>query len=124
MYNIRIPGTQAERKAAGKAIIRLCESAFKTGEPGAETEWQKFESDPAAWLYQLGYRLQTPGAPLDGSFPPHLLRIVPVYDTPHTMHVRVPYRANVDPTITPPDGSEYGTDFEAFLASYFTRHCR
>ena len=53
-----------------------------------------------------------------------MLRIVPVYDTPHIKHVRVPYRANVDTTIIPPDGSEYGDDFEAFLATYFTRHCR
>ena len=124
MYNIKIPADQAARKAAGQAIMRVCETVFQKGAPGAETEWQKFESDPAGWLYDHGYRLETAGAPADGSFPPQVLRIVPVYDTPHVMHVRVPYRDNVDPTIVPPDGSEYGTDFEAFLASYFTRHCR
>ncbi len=124
MYNIKIPADQAARKVAGEAIMRLCKTVFQSGHGGHETEWQKFERDPAAWLYSYGYRLDTPGAPADGSVPPTVLRIVPVYDTPHTMHVRVPYHGNVDPTIVPPDGSEYGADFEAFLASYFTRHCR
>lgn len=124
MYHIKVPADMAARKAAGKAIVRVSESVFKTGVGAAETEWQKFERDPAAWLYKHGYRLSGTAAPADGSFPPNVLRIVPIYDTPHVMHVRIPYRGNIDTTITPPDGSEYGADFDAFLASYFTRQCR
>ncbi len=124
MYHIKIPADMAARKVAGAAIIRLSDTVFKTGPAGNETEWQAFERDPAAWLYKYGYRLEAPGAPADGSFSPGLLRLIPVYDSPHTMHVRVPCRENIDTATPPPPASDYGPSFEAFLATYFTRQCR
>jgi len=124
MYHIKIPGDRATRIAAGEAIMRLSKTTFQSGPAGTETEWQKFEKDPAAWLHKLGYRFVGTGAPADGTIPPAVLRIQAVYDTPHVMHVRVPWIANVDPTAQLPDGTEYAGSFPAFLASYFTRHCR
>lgn len=124
MNYIKIPGDRAARIAAGEAIMRLSRTVFQVGPAGTETEWQKFEKDRAAWLHALGYRFVGTGAPADGTIPPASLQIQPVYDTPHIMHVRVPWIGNIDPTATLPDGSEYTNSFPAFLASYFTRHCR
>lgn len=124
MNYIKIPADRAARIAAGNAIMRLSKTAFQTGPVGVETEWQKFEKDRAAWLYSLGYRFTGPEAPPDGKIPASVLQIVPVYDTPHVMHVRVPWIGDVDPTAPLPDGSEYTNSFPAFLATYFTRKCR
>lgn len=124
MYHIKNPADLDARKAAGKAIIRLSETVFKTGVGGTETEWQVFDRDPAAWLYRYGYRLDAPGVAVNGAISPNLVRLVPVYDTPHMMHLRVPCRENIDPTLIPPSGDEYAADFDAFLASYFARQCR
>lgn len=121
---IKIPGDRSARIAAGEAIMRLSRTAFQSGPAGTETEWQQFEKDPAAWLHKHGYRFVGPDAPPDGTVPPSVLRIQPVFDTPHVMHVRVPWIGNIDPTVPLPDGSEYVGSFPAFLSTYFTRHCR
>jgi hypothetical protein len=124
MYRIKTPALFSDKQKAGQAIQELAKTVFVKGPPGTPTEWEKFEADPGAWLYALGYRLEAPDAPADGSFDPAILRLAPIYDSPHLMHVRVPYAGNIDPTIEPPTVAEYGTDFNAFLASYFTRQCR
>jgi hypothetical protein len=124
MRFVKNPADRPAMIAAGEAIIKVSESVFKTGPGVTKTAWQVFEEDPAAWLHNHGYRLVGPGAPADGTIPPNLLRIVPVYDTANTMHVRVPWIGNIDRTVAPPDGAEYRGSFPAFLASYFTRRCR
>ncbi len=125
MPYIRNPTDPVALQNAGKAIIRLSETAFKKGPGATETEWQTFEKDPAAWLYRYGYRLGPVGLTADGSIPPAILRIQPVYDTPHVMHVKVPWAGDIDRNVTIPTSSEYTAgDFDAFLASYFVRRCR
>jgi hypothetical protein len=56
------------------------------------------------------------------------VEIVPVYDTPNRMHVRVPWSGLLK---TPPkveDEPSYGgpqnVRFKVLLARYFMRHCR
>jgi hypothetical protein len=124
MRFVKNPPDRPAMIAAGKAIIEVSESVFKTGTGATKTAWQVFEENPAVWLHQKGYRLIGQGAPADGSIPPNLLRIVPVYDTPNTMHVRIPWLGDIDQSVQLPDGSEYQGSFPAFLASYFTRRCR
>jgi hypothetical protein len=125
MYTIKNLGDKNKRIAAGQAIVRLSQSVFKAGVGRAESEWQVFDRDPAAWLYANGYRLlDHPQSPANGAILPNLVRILPVYDTPTTMHLRIPHIGNIDTTITPPNGDEYGDSFDDFLASYFTRQCR
>ena len=73
------------------------------------------------------YRYDGPGAGPDGEIPDSV-EIVPVYDTPNRMHVRVPWSGLLK---TPPqveDEPSYGgpqnVRFKVLLARYFMRHCR
>ncbi len=124
MRYIKIPNDLNARIAAGEALIRVSATAYKSGTANRPSEWQAFDKDPAAWIHKQGYRLVGPGAPADGTIPPNLLRIVPVYDTANTMYVRIPFIGNIDRNVNLPDGTEYEDSFPAFLSTYFTRHCR
>lgn len=113
------------QKATGEAIIRLCKSVGDTS-PGSE--WVAFVADPKAWLHKNGYAYVGEGATPDGKIP-EAIRIVPVYDTETTMHVRVPWKGFVEnPPEIPRNEPEYGAQkadrFPVLLARYFMRKCR
>jgi hypothetical protein len=114
----------SEHEKTGAAIIRVAKSAFKTT---ADSEWQKFDGNIRKWLYENGYRYTSrndgelePGS--DGKIP-NTIDIVPVYDTPTRMHVRIPWAGDIK---TPPVPREepYSANFKVFLARYFMRKCR
>lgn len=116
----------AEQKTTGEAIIRLIKSV---GDGSAGSEWVKFAADPKAWLTAVGYIYTGPEAGPNGEIPA-TLKIVPVYDTETTMHVRIPWKGNVEPRPRPEEiltESSYGTGdtkFPVLLARYFVRKCR
>ena len=131
MIYVKTPVGRADRTTAGEEIIKVSATAMQKSAGPAKTPWQVFDEDPAAALHRWGYRLVSTNAPGDppvpanGTIPSNLLRIVPVYDTPHTMHVRVPWHGFIDRSVVPPNEfSDYEGSLPAFLASYFTRHCR
>ena len=105
-----------DQARTGAAIIRVNNSVSQTT-PGSE--WAKFDGGTRQWLFDNGYRYD--GAP-DGKVPPEI-DIIPVYDTPTKMHVRVPYSGDLANGIAPGDDT-YGNSFPAFLAKYFMRRCR
>lgn len=113
-----------EQAKTGDAIIRVAKSAFQDG---PKSEWKTFDSDIRKWLYDNGYRYTesadgqlAPGA--DGKIPAHI-DIVPVFDTPTRMHVRIPWAGDLEhPPI--PKREPYSAEFNVFLARYFMRKCR
>lgn len=107
----------ADQEQTGEAIIRVAKSAFHAGH---ESEWAKFDTDTRGWLYDNGYRYD--GTP-DGRVPAGI-DIIPVYDTPTKMHVRIPWKGDLTGTVPPLDEQPYGGSFPAFLARYFMRRCR
>ncbi|MFM7334219.1 MAG: hypothetical protein ACKO1H_07375 [Tabrizicola sp.] len=114
----------ADQVETGEAIIRVSKSAFKDS---ANSEWKKFNDDTRGWLFANGYRYDGPGAGPNGEIPDSI-EIVPVYDTPNRMHVRVPWAGDLK---TPPvieDEPDYGNSnsvrFKVVLARYFMRKCR
>jgi hypothetical protein len=114
----------ADQAATGEAIIKVSESAFKDT---PASEWRKFNADTRGWLHANGYRYDGPGAGPNGEIPTSV-EIVPVYDTPNRMHVKVPWAGILK---TPPiveDEPDYGPEqsvrFKVLLARYFMRHCR
>lgn len=113
-----------DQRKTGEAIIELCKSV---GQDTPMSEWKKFEADPKAWLHEVGYRYDGDDAGPDGEIPAGL-KIVPVYDTADTMHIRVPYKAFVEnPPKDLPDEQTYGPKagrFPILLARYFARKCR
>lgn len=106
-----------KQKETGEAIIRVSQSVFKTG---PTSEWEKFSKDTRKWLYDNGY-LYLGSA--DGRVPPEI-DIIPVYDTPTKMHVRVPWHGDLENP--PPINNEpaYNGSFPVLLARYFMRKCR
>lgn len=113
-----------EHEKTGKAIVEVAKSAFKDTE---NSEWKKFDADIRKWLYDNGYRytaspdgLLQAGA--SGEIPANV-EIVPVYDTPTRMHVRIPWAGDL---VNPPQPKEepYSDNFNVFLARYFMRKCR
>ncbi len=113
-----------EHAKTGAAIMRVAKSAFKNS---AGSEWKKFDSDIRKWLFDNGYRYTkrkdgqlTPGS--SGKIPDDI-DIVPVYDTPTRMHVRIPWAGDVDNPPVPKE-EPYSDNFKVFLARYFMRKCR
>jgi len=114
----------ADQVATGDAIIKVAKSAFKDT---ATSEWKKFNDDTRGWLHANGYRYDGPGAGPDGEIPA-TVEIVPVYDTPNRMHVRVPWAGILKNPPQVEDEPSYGNSqpvrFKVLLARYFMRHCR
>jgi hypothetical protein len=113
-----------DQAETGEAIMRVSKSAFRDT---ATSEWKKFDDDTRGWLHRNGYRYEGPDAGPNGEIP-DTVEIVPVYDTPNRMHVRVPWAGIL---ATPPvilDEPNYGNTrsvrFKVLLARYFMRHCR
>jgi hypothetical protein len=117
-------GSLAEQRKTGEAIMRLSRSVFDES-PGSE--WAAFNEDPRKWLYAAGYRYDGPGAGKSGRIPASVT-IVPVYDSPNIMHVRIPSKGLFDNPPAVQDEPTYGGDpakrFPVLLARYFMRHCR
>ncbi|WP_128514348.1 hypothetical protein [Tabrizicola thermarum] len=113
----------ADQEATGEAIIRVSKSAFRDT---PNSEWKKFNDDTRKWLFDNGYRYEGPGAGPNGEIPDSI-EIVPVYDTPNRMHVRVPWAGDLK-TFKVKDEATYGnTDkvrSRVVLARYFMRKCR
>lgn len=114
----------ADQEKTGEAIMKVAKSAFKDSDT---SEWRKFNDDTRGWLHANGYRYDGPNAGPDGEIPDDV-EIVPVYDTPNRMHVRIPWHGILK---TPPvveDEPSYGNSqsvrFKVLLARYFMRHCR
>ena len=114
----------ADQVATGEAIMRVSKSVFKTT---AGSEWKKFNDDTRGWLHANGYRNDGPGAGPDGEIPDSI-EIVPVYDTPNRMHVRIPWAGDLTPAPKVEDEPSYGNSnalrFKVVLARYFMRKCR
>ena len=106
-----------EQRKTGEAIIRVSQSAFQTG---PASEWEKFNGDTRTWLFENGYfYLGTD----DGRIPPEI-DIVPVYDTPNKMHVRIPWHGDLENPPPVEDERPYNGSFPVLLARYFMRKCR
>jgi hypothetical protein len=114
----------ADQAATGDAIMKVSKSAFSTK---AGSEWQKFNADTRGWLHQNGYRYEGPDAGADGEIPTSV-EIVPVYDSPNRMHVRIPWAGVLKNPPKVLDEPSYGpagpVKFKVLLARYFMRHCR
>jgi hypothetical protein len=115
----------SDQRIAGEAIIRLISSV---GDRSAGSEWVSFEANPKAWL-EKHYIYTGPEAGPNGEIPA-TLQLVPVYDTETKMHVRIPWKGNVNPRPRPEEiaaEASYGTGetkFPVLLARYFMRKCR
>lgn len=114
----------SEQVKTGEAIMKLSESVFDND---PRSEWLAFDADPKRWLHRAGYRYDGPGAGPNGEIPDSVT-IVPVYDSPTVMHVRIPWKELL---VNPPqveDEPTYGQPgpnrFPVLLARYFMRHCR
>ena len=107
----------ADQELTGDAIIRVSKSVFHSA---GDSEWAKFEADTRGWLFDNGYRYD---GTADGRVPASI-DIIPVYDSPTKMHVRVPWKGDLTGAVVPPDEAPYGGSFPAFLARYFMRRCR
>ncbi|MFN3282387.1 MAG: hypothetical protein ACK40I_12080 [Tabrizicola sp.] len=114
----------ADQEQTGEAILRVAKSVFKDT---PNSEWKKFNDDTRGWLHANGYRYDGPGAGPNGEIPDSV-QIVPVYDTPNRMHVRIPsadvLRTVPDIVDEPSYGNGKSTRFKVLLARYFMRHCR
>lgn len=114
----------ADQAATGEAIMRVSKSAFKDS---PSSEWKKFNDDTRGWLHENGYRYDGPGAGPNGEIPGDV-EIVPVYDSPNRMHVRVPWSGLLKKPQVVEDEPDYGNGkdvrFKVLLARYFMRHCR
>jgi predicted carbohydrate-binding protein with CBM5 and CBM33 domain len=116
-----------DSKVAGNGIIGISTSAFQP-----TSEWSKFDADPKQWIFDHNYRYcnddgsfyTKPGWNKPAGFAPDELQLVPVYDTAHRMHIRIPYKESVSPTPAAFPQSESYAGFPNFLASYFMRRCR
>lgn len=106
----------ADHAKTGAAIMRVSQSAFQST---PNSEWVKFDKDTRQWLYDNGYEYT---GSADGKIPP-TIDIVPVYDTPTKMHVRIPWAKDLENAPAPVDDT-YNGSFPAFLARYFMRRCR
>jgi hypothetical protein len=113
----------ADHEATGEAITRVSKSAFRDT---PNSEWKKFNDNTRQWLFDNGYRYDGPGAGPNGEIPDSV-EIVPVYDTPNRMHVKVPWAGDLK-TFAVKDEDSYGTSnkvrSKVVLARYFMRKCR
>lgn len=115
----------ADHAETGEAIMRVSKSAFKDT---PNSEWKKFNDDTRKWLHDNGYRYDGDGAGPNGEIPDSV-EIVPVYDTPNRMHVRIPWAGMLKNPPKVEDEPGYGAAsqsvrFKVLLARYFMRHCR
>jgi hypothetical protein len=110
----------AKQIETGEAIIRVSNSVFQST---PASEWAKFDKDTKEWLFQNGYKYEGAGALPDGRIPASI-DIIPVYDTPTKMHVRVPWAGDLNGAPAPADEPSYGNQFPVVLARYFMRRCR
>lgn len=122
-FNLKSSNLEDQRET-GAAIMRLSRSVFQDGD---ESEWAKFNADPRKWLHDAGYRYDGPGAGAKGEIPASVT-IVPVYDSPNIMHVRIPWKGLLENPPAVQDEPTYGgtpaNRFPVLLARYFMRHCR
>lgn len=113
----------ADHADTGEAIARVSQTAF-SNDPNSE--WWKFNADTRQWLYDNGYRYETADGKEIGKIPDDV-EIVPVYDTPNRMHVKVPWKGDLV-THKVADEQDYGVTDEirskVVLARYFMRKCR
>jgi hypothetical protein len=112
-----------DQAKTGEAIQKVAKSVFKTS---GDSEWKKFDEDTRGWLHDNGYVYEGPGATADGKIPEHI-EIVPVYDTPNRMHVKVPWAEDIkvhDFEDEPTYGSTDAVRSKVILARYFMRKCR
>ena len=105
-----------EQAKTGEAILRVSASVFQSS---ANSEWAKFDADTRGWLFNIGYYYE---GSADGRVPV-TIDIIPVYDTPTKMHVRVPWHGDLAAAPAPADDN-YGSSFPVFLAKYFMRRGR
>jgi hypothetical protein len=113
----------ADQAATGEAIIRVSKSAFRDT---PNSEWKKFNADTRKWLHDNGYRYEGPDAGPNGEIPDSV-EIVPVYDTPNRMHVKVPWAGDLkthDVKDELPYGNTNAVRSKVVLARYFMRKCR
>lgn len=114
----------ADQVATGEAIMKVSKSAFKDS---PTSEWKKFDADTRGWLHANGYVYDGPGAGPNGEIPASV-EIVPVYDTPTRMHVKVPFADDLKALKTVEDEPSYGATqsvrVKVLLARYFMRKCR
>jgi hypothetical protein len=116
----------ADQEKTGEAIIKVSKSAFRDT---PTSEWKKFNDNTRQWLFDNGYRYDGPGAGPNGEIP-ESVQIVPVYDTPNRMHVKVPWAGDLKTPPTFADEPTYGNAnatnlrFKVLLARYFMRKCR
>lgn len=115
---------ELDQTNTGKRIVALSESAFSSL---PNSEWAQFQADPRGWLHDAGYIWADINGDIigDGHIPPEV-EIVPVYDSPNRMHVRIPWKgdiaaAKVKPVEATPS---YAVSFPILLARYFMRKCR
>ena len=114
----------ADQAETGEAIMKVSKSAFRDS---PKSEWRKFNADTRGWLHRNGYRYDGPDAGPNGEIP-DTIEIVPVYDTPNRMHVKVPLAGDLETPPVFPDEPTYGNmpevRFKVLLARYFMRKCR
>jgi hypothetical protein len=118
-------GQLVEQRAVGEKIMEVIKDV---GDESPGSEWKAFKADPKAWLSKY-YDYRGPGAGPNGEIPASL-KLVPVYDTEDTMHVRIPWKGVLDgfePDQIPDREPGYGTGrakLPILMARYFMRKCR
>jgi hypothetical protein len=119
-------GTLSDQRDTGDKIMKVIKSV---GDESEGSEWKAFKADPKLWLFKAGYEYRGPGAGPNGECPA-TLKLVPVYDTADTMHVRIPWKGVLDgflPAQIPDQEPGYGqgqAKLPILLARYFMRKCR
>jgi hypothetical protein len=118
-------GTLSDQRATGEKIIKLSRSV---GDESPGSEWMAFKADPGTWLSAAGYEYRVLGADTASPFPASLT-LKPVYDTETLMHVRIPWKGNLDgfeaEQILDEQGYGQGNArLAVFMARYFMRRCR
>ncbi|WP_309665403.1 hypothetical protein [Tabrizicola sp.] len=117
--------TLTNQRDTGKKIMDLIKDV---GDESEGSTWKAFKADPKAWLFEAGYEYRGQGAGPNGEIPNNL-KLVPVYDTEDTMHVRIPWKGvleGFDPDQLE-DEKGYGqgpAKLPILLARYFMRKCR
>ena len=113
-----------DQNKTGEHIIQVSKTAFSDV---PDCEWATFERDRRAWLYANGYRwCDADGNWIGDGHIPANIEIVPVYDTPTRMHVRIPWKGDIALIEDKPVENEptYDRKFPVLLARYFMRKCR
>lgn len=125
VHFFKLRSTKVEDQiATGKSIIAISDTVFSNGK---DSEWNQFNSSPRAWVSRFYDYCDAADKKVgDGSIPPDVV-LVPVYDTPTHMHVRIPWRGDLKEILAAKPGKgeeEEPGGFPAELARYFLRKCR